>query len=153
MSSVFWDRTLEQCTPCWLTSPPIRALKLLVIHFIKFVSCSSFINDCCNKLIMLWQDLHYFPFRPADRIVCAWTAMERINNENGCLIVLPGTHKGVLHQVITILQPNLCVWYKIFLFFFQHDYPNWEKGVNKMYRGVKGFDDYPIVELPMEKGI
>lgn len=79
----------------------------------------------------LHQDLHYFPFRPADRIVCAWTAMERINHENGCLFVLPGTHKGVLHQ---------------------HDYPDWEKGVNKMYHGVKGFDDYPIVNLPMEKG-
>jgi hypothetical protein len=24
----------------------------------------------------LHQDLHYFPFRPADRIVCAWTAMQ-----------------------------------------------------------------------------
>ena len=53
----------------------------------------------------LHQDLHYFPFRPADRIVCAWTAIERITPDNGCLIVLPGTHKGVLHQ---------------------HDYPDWE---------------------------
>lgn len=53
----------------------------------------------------LHQDLHYFPFRPADRIVCAWTAMERITPENGCLIVLPGSHKGELHQ---------------------HDYPEWE---------------------------
>lgn len=79
----------------------------------------------------LHQDLHYFPFRPADRIVCAWTAMERITPDNGCLIVLPGTHKGVLHQ---------------------HDYPDWEKGVNKMYHGVRGYDDHPIVELPMEKG-
>ena len=58
--------------------------------------------------------------------------MERITPANGCLIVLPGTHKGVLHQ---------------------HDYPDWEKGVNKMYHGVKGFEDHPIVELPMEKGI
>lgn len=79
----------------------------------------------------LHQDLHYFPFRPADRIVCAWTAMERITPENGCLIVLPGTHKGVL---------------------LQHDYPDWEKGVNKMYHGVRGYDDHPVVELCMEKG-
>lgn len=57
--------------------------------------------------------------------------MERINSENGCLIVLPGTHKGVLQQ---------------------HDYPNWENGVNKMYHGVRGYDDHPVVELPMEKG-
>lgn len=76
--------------------------------------------------------MHYFPFRPADRIVCAWTAMERITPANGCLIVLPGTHKGVLHQ---------------------HDYPDWENGVNKMYHGVRGYDDHPAVELSMEKGI
>ncbi len=51
------------------------------------------------------QDLHYFPFRPAENIVCAWTAMERIDRQNGCLVVLPGTHKGVL---------------------LEHGYPNWE---------------------------
>ncbi len=53
----------------------------------------------------LHQDLHYFPFRPADRIVCAWTAMETINRANGCLVALPGTHKGE---------------------HLEHDYPEWE---------------------------
>ena len=53
----------------------------------------------------LHQDLHYFPFRPADRIVCAWTAMEKVDRSNGCLVVLPGTHKGTL---------------------LKHDYPKWE---------------------------
>ncbi|XP_045389564.1 phytanoyl-CoA dioxygenase, peroxisomal isoform X3 [Lemur catta] len=53
----------------------------------------------------LHQDLHYFPFRPIDRIVCAWTAMEHIDRNNGGLCVIPGTHKGPL-------QP--------------HDYPQWE---------------------------
>lgn len=51
------------------------------------------------------QDLHYFPFRPADRIVCAWTAMEKVDRRNGCLVVLPGTHTGTLQE---------------------HDYPEWE---------------------------
>ncbi|XP_051810404.1 phytanoyl-CoA dioxygenase, peroxisomal isoform X3 [Acanthochromis polyacanthus] len=51
------------------------------------------------------QDLHYFPFRPADRIVCSWTAMEKVTRQNGCLVVLPGTHKGTLQE---------------------HDYPEWE---------------------------
>jgi phytanoyl-CoA hydroxylase len=36
------------------------------------------------------QDLWYFPFRPADKIVCSWTAMQVINEENGCLFVKPG---------------------------------------------------------------
>ena len=70
----------------------------------------------------LHQDLHYFPFRPADRIVAAWTAMEHIDDNNGCLVVQPGTHKGVLEQ---------------------HDYPDWEKGVNKMYHGIRGADSNP----------
>ncbi|KAL8207447.1 UNVERIFIED_CONTAM: hypothetical protein K2H54_056656 [Gekko kuhli] len=78
------------------------------------------------------QDLHYFPFRPAERIVCAWTAMERVDRSNGCLVVMPGTHKGSLKQ---------------------HDYPDWEGGVNKMYHGVRDYDkDAPRVHLTMEKG-
>lgn len=79
----------------------------------------------------LHQDLHYFPFRPADRIVAAWTAMEDVTVDNGCLFVLPGTHKGSLQK---------------------HDYPNWEGGVNKAYHGVLGHDDFPKVMLPMKKG-
>ena len=39
------------------------------------------------------QDLLYFPFRPGNRIVGAWTALEMINEENGCLCLIPGSHK------------------------------------------------------------
>ncbi|KAJ8245557.1 hypothetical protein GJAV_G00272010 [Gymnothorax javanicus] len=78
------------------------------------------------------QDLHYFPFRPVDRIVCAWTAMERVNRQNGCLVVLPGSHKTHLRE---------------------HDYPEWEDGVNKMYHGIRDYDpSLPRVHLEMEKG-
>ncbi|CAF96289.1 unnamed protein product, partial [Tetraodon nigroviridis] len=78
------------------------------------------------------QDLHYFPFRPVDKIVCAWTAMETVNRQNGCLVVLPGTHTGTLHE---------------------HDYPEWEGGVNKMYHGVRDYNpQHPRVHLEMEKG-
>lgn len=78
------------------------------------------------------QDLYYFPFRPTNRIVCAWTAMERVHRGNGCLVVLPGTHKGKL---------------------LQHDYPEWEGGVNKMYHGVRDYDpSSPRVHLEMEAG-
>ncbi|AWO97744.1 putative phytanoyl-CoA dioxygenase peroxisomal [Scophthalmus maximus] len=78
------------------------------------------------------QDLHYFPFRPADRIVCSWTAMEKVNRQNGCLVVLPGTHTGTLQE---------------------HDYPVWEGGVNKMYHGVRDYNpQHPRVHLEMEKG-
>lgn len=78
------------------------------------------------------QDLHYFPFRPADRIVCSWTAMEKVHRDNGCLVAVPGTHKGEL---------------------LPHEYPEWEGGVNKMYHGVKDYrPDMKRVHLEMEMG-
>lgn len=44
----------------------------------------------------LHQDLLYFPFRPADRLVASWTALEPVTRENGCLVVVPGSHRGEL---------------------------------------------------------
>ncbi|XP_063834328.1 probable phytanoyl-CoA dioxygenase isoform X1 [Ostrinia nubilalis] len=44
------------------------------------------------------QDLYYFPFRPAEKIVTTWTAIDEVTIENGCLYVLPGSHKGDLHR-------------------------------------------------------
>jgi len=44
----------------------------------------------------LHQDLLYFPFGPADRIVASWTALEEVTRHNGCLAVVPGSHKGEL---------------------------------------------------------
>ncbi|KAI8806840.1 phytanoyl-CoA 2-hydroxylase in complex with iron and 2-Oxoglutarate [Cladochytrium replicatum] len=82
----------------------------------------------------LHQDLHYFPFRPADRIVCSWTAIENVTRANGCLVVLPGTHKGEL---------------------LHHGYPEWESGVNKMYHGVTDLSsgkEAPRVYAEMEPG-
>ncbi|XP_074214305.1 phytanoyl-CoA dioxygenase, peroxisomal isoform X1 [Camelus bactrianus] len=80
----------------------------------------------------LHQDLHYFPFRPSSSIVCAWTAMEHIDRSNGCLVVLPGTHKGTLKP---------------------HDYPQWEGGVNIMFHGIQDYDkDNARVHVIMEKG-
>jgi len=64
----------------------------------------------------LHQDLHYFPFRPAKRVICAWTAMEHVHSKNGCLILIPGSHRRTL-------QP--------------HEYPNWGGAVNKMYHGIQ----------------
>jgi len=78
------------------------------------------------------QDLHYFAFRPAERIICAWTAMEKINRENGCLVVVPGSHRGELQT---------------------HEYPKWQGGVNKMYHGIQDYDpSQERVHLSMEEG-
>ena len=80
----------------------------------------------------LHQDLLYFPFRPVEKIVAAWTAMERVTRENGCLIAVPGSHRTEL---------------------MEHGYPDWEGGVNAAYVGIMGVTpDIKYVHLPMEKG-
>lgn len=46
----------------------------------------------------LHQDLRYFSLRPKDGIVAAWTAMTGANRKNGCLAVIPGSHREGLHD-------------------------------------------------------
>jgi len=79
----------------------------------------------------LHQDLLYFPFRPADKIVATWTALEPVTRENGCLVVLPGSHKGEL---------------------LPHENPDWE-WLNGAYWGAAGVGaDSRRVHLEMEPG-
>jgi len=82
----------------------------------------------------LHQDLAYFPHRPHERIVCAWTAMQTITRLNGCLCVDPGTHTGKL---------------------FTHAYPS-DGVVNKAYHGIQGMsseaDTKNLLHLEMESG-
>jgi phytanoyl-CoA hydroxylase len=78
----------------------------------------------------LHQDLIYFPFRPADQIVGVWTALEKIPREKGCLVVIPGSHKGEI---------------------LAHEYPDWEHQ-NHLFVGVKDLDASGRVHLEMEPG-
>jgi len=81
----------------------------------------------------LHQDLHYFPFRPADRICASWTAMEHVHRGNGCLVVIPGSHKEGRLRV--------------------HKYPDWEGGVNKFYHGIQDYDpNEKLSYLEMQAG-
>ncbi|KAH7976286.1 hypothetical protein HPB52_010762 [Rhipicephalus sanguineus] len=83
----------------------------------------------------LHQDLYYFPFRPADRIVCAWTALEKVTRENGCLVAIPGSHHGEL---------------------LEHGYPEWEAischyaASECEYIDVEGSVQDPIAEEVLE---
>ena len=45
--------------------------------------------------------------------------MEKVHRRNGCLSLIPGSHKGPL---------------------LEHDYPKWIDGVNKMYYAIKEFN-------------
>ena len=58
--------------------------------------------------------------------------MQNVTRENGCLVVVPGTHKGDL---------------------MVHSYPEWEGGVNNMYHGIqdRSFDN-KLIYLEMKPG-
>jgi phytanoyl-CoA hydroxylase len=79
------------------------------------------------------QDLWYFPFRPAEKIVASWTAMQHIDETNGCLFVVPGSHMGQL---------------------LKHEYPS-DGIVNKAYHGIQNTseaDTKSMVNIVMESG-
>jgi phytanoyl-CoA hydroxylase len=80
------------------------------------------------------QDLFYFPFRPHENVISVWTAMENVNMQNGCLYVLPGSHKpGIL---------------------LEHTYPK-DKLTNKGYLGIHSLtqeDEEKFIYLEMQPG-
>ncbi|XP_010285157.1 PREDICTED: phytanoyl-CoA dioxygenase, peroxisomal-like, partial [Phaethon lepturus] len=107
------------------TGPNIMAMHTMLINKLPDSDKQTFLHP-------MHQDLHYFPFRPAARIVCSWTAMERADQDNGCLVVQPGTHKEPLKP---------------------HGYPQREHKANKLFHGLLDEDEKsPRVHLVMEKG-
>eukprot|EP01134_Creolimax_fragrantissima_P007098 CFRG7098T1 len=80
----------------------------------------------------LHQDLWYFAFRPVNRIVACWTALQKITIDNGCLMVKEGSHKsGEL---------------------FLHSYPESES-VSAFYHGIQGCAiDESCVPVEMDAG-
>ena len=67
----------------------------------------------------LHQDLLYFTLRPAERIIATWTALTGATRKNGCLAVVPQSHKGGL---------------------LRHGDPDWEY-VNHAFFGIAGEDN------------
>ena len=78
----------------------------------------------------LHQDLRYFRIRPADRIVGTWTAFGATSRANGCLAVIPGSHKGPL---------------------LDHGNPDWEH-VNAGFFGIEPAGLGERVHVPMAVG-
>lgn len=79
----------------------------------------------------LHQDIIYFPFRPGDKCVGTWTALERVTKENGCLVGIPGTHTEDI---------------------LPHGNPDWEY-LNLGYFGIEGIGaDERRVHFELEPG-
>ncbi|MFC6878594.1 MULTISPECIES: phytanoyl-CoA dioxygenase family protein [Actinomadura] len=51
-----------------------------------------------GKPVLWHQDGAFWPLDPM-RVVTLWLAVDRSTPENGCLRVIPGSHKEVLHEV------------------------------------------------------
>ncbi|MCS5636607.1 MAG: phytanoyl-CoA dioxygenase family protein [Myxococcota bacterium] len=78
----------------------------------------------------LHQDLRYFALRPVDGIVGTWTAISQIDRENGCLAILPESHRlGLL----------------------PHRAPDWDF-VNSGFVGVSDVDSSRRVHVEMDPG-
>jgi len=116
---------------CALHPPLLEAVRALVGPDLMTISTNVFNKPPgVDGRHPLHQDLRYFTLRPADGIVAAWTAISRCTRENGCLAVVPGSHRGPLRR---------------------HAYPGWDF-VN---RGFLAADDAPIgdrVHVEMEPG-
>jgi ectoine hydroxylase-related dioxygenase (phytanoyl-CoA dioxygenase family) len=52
------------------------------------------------------QDSYYFPFDPARPIVGVWLAITKATLENGCLHVLPGSHREPVHDHVPDRRPG-----------------------------------------------
>lgn len=75
------------------------------------------------------QDSSYFPFDREPQ-VAAWLATSEATLENGCLVVLPGSHKESLHEHL----------------------PDERQGSNYGYTEIKDHDFTNEIPMTLEKG-
>jgi ectoine hydroxylase-related dioxygenase (phytanoyl-CoA dioxygenase family) len=57
------------------------------------------------------QDSYYFPFEPARPIVGVWLAVTEATLGNGCLHVLPGSHREPVHEHVPDRRPRANIGY------------------------------------------
>ncbi|KAK4874190.1 hypothetical protein RN001_013550 [Aquatica leii] len=100
------------------------------------ISCchSIFLNKPPNSEIdssrhPMHQDLYFLPYRPENSIIATWTALEKVTVENGCLFLVPKSHKLKLKQ---------------------HEYPE-NINTNSFYT-IPDFKNFTPINVPMEKG-
>jgi ectoine hydroxylase-related dioxygenase (phytanoyl-CoA dioxygenase family) len=82
---------------------------LVVEHLGPDVDCflSQFIFKNPGAWGQPWhQDSYYFPFEPAGPIVGLWVAVTEATLENGCLHVLPGSHREPVHEHVPDRRPG-----------------------------------------------
>jgi len=90
------------------TRPDVLALvhALLVTERV-----STFLSQFIFKNAGAWgqpwhQDSFYFPFQPARPVLGVWLAVTEATLENGCLHVLPGSHREPVHDHVPDRRPD-----------------------------------------------
>ena len=67
---------------------------------IALFASSYFSKPARDGMPVLWhQDGSYWPIDPPEAVVTLWLAIDRSDAGNGCLQVIPGSHRGDLHEV------------------------------------------------------
>ena len=99
----------------WITSAEVTDIAADIVG--PNVDCflSQFIFKNPGAWGQPWhQDSHYFPFAPngGRPIVGLWIAVTEATLENGCLWVMPGSHKEPVHEHIDDRRPGALQGYK-----------------------------------------
>jgi ectoine hydroxylase-related dioxygenase (phytanoyl-CoA dioxygenase family) len=83
----------------------------LVGQVIPAVDLDCFLSQFIFKNRGAWgqpwhQDAYYFPFEPPRPVVGVWLAVTEANLENGCLHVLPGSHREPVATHVPDQRPD-----------------------------------------------
>jgi phytanoyl-CoA hydroxylase len=109
----------------------LSAVRRLIGHSLMTISSNVFNKPPgLDGRHPLHQDLRYFSLRPAEKIVAAWTAISACDRENGCLAVIPRSHRGPLQT---------------------HGNPGWDY-VNFGFFAIEDIDTSKRVHIPMNPG-
>jgi phytanoyl-CoA hydroxylase len=97
----------------WITSEPVTSIAAGIVG--PEVDCflSQFIFKNPGAWGQPWhQDSHYFAFEPARPIVGLWLAVTEATLENGCLYVVPGSHREPVHEHVGDRRPGANYGYR-----------------------------------------
>jgi ectoine hydroxylase-related dioxygenase (phytanoyl-CoA dioxygenase family) len=95
------------------TRPDLRAIVATLLGT-DLLAC--FLSQFIFKNPGAWgqpchQDSFYFPFTPMRPVVGVWLACTDATLENGCLWVVPGSHREPIHEHVPDRRPNANIGY------------------------------------------
>jgi phytanoyl-CoA hydroxylase len=99
----------------WITSPAVTDIAADIVGPAVDCFLSQFIFKNPGAWGQPWhQDSHYFDFAPngGRPIVGLWVAVTEATLENGCLHVVPGSHREPVHEHVDDRRPGALLGYR-----------------------------------------